>query len=33
MKRRKTQFDQKFWWRPGQSSPKRAPDWDAAVGN
>jgi len=33
MKRRKTQYGQKFWWRPGQSSPKRAPDWDAAVGN
>jgi hypothetical protein len=32
MKRRKTQFDQKYWWRPGKSSPSRAPDFDAAMG-
>ena len=32
MKRRKTQFDQKYWWRPGKSSPSRAPDFNAALG-
>jgi hypothetical protein len=32
MKRRKTQFNQKYWWRPGKSSPRRAPDFDAAMG-
>lgn len=33
MKRRKTDYGQKYWWRPGQSSPRRSPDWEAAIGN
>ena len=32
MKTRKTKYGQKYWWRPGKSSPRRAPDFDAAMG-
>jgi len=26
------EFDQRFWWRPGASAPRRAPDLGAATG-
>jgi len=32
MKRRKTQFGQRYWWRPGEFSPRGAPDFSAATG-
>jgi len=32
MKKRKTEYGQKYWWRPGKSSPRRAPDFGAAMG-
>lgn len=30
-RRAKKDFDQEFWWRPGQSTPSRAPDLQAAL--
>ena len=31
-RRAKKEFNQSFWWSPGESTPERAPDFGAAVG-
>ena len=32
MKKRQKKYKQDFWWRPGKSSPQRAPDFESAMG-
>ncbi len=31
--RARRDYGQRFWWRPGQPAPQRAPDLGAATGN
>ncbi|HSX91090.1 MAG TPA: hypothetical protein VLG17_24200, partial [Pseudomonas sp.] len=31
-RRAKKEFNQRFWWEPGETSPSRAPDFSAAFG-
>jgi hypothetical protein len=32
IRKKQKDYGQDFWWRPGKSSPNRAPDFDAAMG-